>query len=96
MSDYGMSRKEVVKEVATKAGVSQVVAKAVIEKYEETLEAGAKRDGVIKLGELGLFHVKAVDATVRRNPRTGEAIQRPAYNKVSFKPSATLKRRVNE
>ena len=96
MSDYGMSRKDVIKMVASTTGTSQVQTKAIIEAYEECLTKGAKADGVIKMGEMGLFHVKACEASVRRNPRTGEAVQRPACKKVSFKPSVTLKRRVNE
>ncbi len=45
--------------------------------------------------KFGTFTVKHRKAREGRNPRTGEPIQIPASYTVSFKPSPTLKDRVN-
>ena len=62
---------------------------------EQILEA-AKAGNKYPMGRLGHFETTDVAARKARNPRTGETIEVPASKRVKFKPSAFLKREVNQ
>lgn len=93
--EQSIGRKELIKAVATDAQCTQTVAKAVIEAYESALVKSLTADGVVKLGNLGSFHIKAMAAANRRNPRTGEVVVKPAYKKMVFKATPSTKQLFN-
>lgn len=93
--EQSIGRKELIKAVATDAQCTQTVAKAVIEAYEAALTKALTADGIVKIGNLGSFHVKAMAAANRRNPRTGEIMAKPAYKKLVFKATPSAKKLVN-
>lgn len=49
-----------------------------------------KSDGSIVIKGFGTFRVVVVPARQHRNPRTGEAVMKPAHQAVRFKPSKTI------
>jgi integration host factor subunit alpha len=49
----------------------------------------------VLLSGFGKFNVKAKSARKGRNPQTGEAVMLEARKVVTFKPSGTLRKKVN-
>ena len=62
--------------------------------FEEIIEALARGDRV-ELRGFGAFSVKAREARVGRNPRTGEAVEVTGKAVPYFKPGKELRERVN-
>ena len=50
--------------------------------------------GRVKVAGLGIFETKKVKSRRGRNPRTGEELTIPAYTKVRFRPTSSLKESV--
>lgn len=48
-------------------------------------------NGQASIRGFGTFKVKGVAARTARNPRTGEAVEVPARNKIAFTPAKALK-----
>ena len=74
----------------TKKDCGRVIA-ALLAAVEETLARG---DG-IELRRFGTFKVRHRRARKARNPRTGEPVEVPAYDVPVFKPSRSLRSRIN-
>lgn len=86
-----MSRDELVKKIASDAGVTQKVAglalAAVIEGITDTLKKGGK----VSLVGFGSFSVAARSAREGINPKTKAPLQIPARNVPVFKAGKQLK-----
>jgi DNA-binding protein HU-beta len=50
-----------------------------------TLIETLKKDGTATIKGFGTFNLKQVAARIRRNPKTGEAVDAPAFKKITFK-----------
>ncbi len=53
--------------------------------------AELKEKGSVTIKGFGTFGTTAVAARVRRNPKTGAAVNAPAFKKVKFKMSKTFR-----
>jgi nucleoid DNA-binding protein len=86
-----MKNPDVIKEVASIAGLPERKAHKAIKALVKVIQATLKNGDVISLSGLGSFRVKPTKAKQGRNIKTKEAIHIPAGKKVSFKPTAILK-----
>lgn len=85
-----MNRTDLINEIAAKADLNKVSAKAALDATLESIaQALANEDKVSLLG-FGTFSVVEKEARTGINPRTKEKIQIPARKVVKFKPSADL------
>jgi nucleoid DNA-binding protein len=50
-----------------------------------------KKDGTLAIKGFGVFTLKSVAARKRRNPKTGAAVDAPAFKKVTFKMSKSFR-----
>ncbi len=62
----------------------------------EVLREGLEKDGSTHLSGFGTFYLKWSDAREGHNPQTGEKIDIPAHNHVSFRPDASVRRVINK
>jgi nucleoid DNA-binding protein len=62
-----------------------------IQKTLEQILAEAKEKGSVNVKGFGTFNIKSVAARTRRNPKTGAAVQAPAFKKLTFKMSKGLR-----
>ena len=91
-----MTYQEMINEVAKKTGLSLADAKrAVVAVREVAVDAAASDPAGVAYAGFGVFKVAEVPARVGRNPHTGEQIDIPARRKLTFKPSASVKRVLN-
>lgn len=87
---------EFVKTVAKKAGVSERVAKEVLNAETEVIKETLAEGDRVQIAGLGTFTVSQRDARMGRNPKSGESITIPAKKVPKFSASKTLKEAVEQ
>jgi integration host factor subunit beta len=91
----GMTKAELVDEVADQTGLpkkqAEVVVSTVFESIVDSLKAGDK----IELRGFGSFRIRRRDSRVGRNPKTGEQVAVPAKRIPYFKPGKDLREQLN-
>ena len=91
MADKRMTQSQFVKLVAAKCGISNKIAKAVVDTYAGVAVAETKKGGVFVLPGLGRLVRVDRKARMGRNPATGEAIKIPAKKVVKFRVAKAVK-----
>jgi DNA-binding protein HU-beta len=86
-----MTQTDFVKKIAEVGGMTNKVAKEVIQAYADTAIAETKKSGVFVLPGLGRLKKVERKARMGRNPATGEAIKIPAKKVVKFTVAKTCK-----
>ncbi|MDY6430519.1 MAG: HU family DNA-binding protein [Bacilli bacterium] len=90
-----MNKAELVQKVALKAEVSHVDAERVVDELLGLIEEALVRGEEVKLSGFGIFAKKERAARNGTNPANGQKILIPAAKSVAFKPSKTLKEKLN-
>ena len=85
-----MNKKELVKQIAEKAEISQAQAKSVLEATLESVKEALQGGDSVQLIGFGTFSVSERAARTGKNPRTGEQIQIAAKKIAKFKAGAGL------
>lgn len=85
-----MNRTELVNEIAAKAGLNKVAAKAALDATLESIAQALANEEKVALLGFGTFAVVEKPARTGINPRTKEKIEIAARKVVKFKPSADL------
>ncbi|OTG87678.1 DNA-binding protein HU [Acinetobacter sp. ANC 4558] len=90
-----MNKSELIKHIATTAGLTQVQATASLQALETAVIDTLANGGAVELKGFGTF--KATDRAERqgRNPKTGEAITIAASKNPTFKASKAFKDALN-
>ena len=90
-----MNKAELIKAVASRAGISNADASSAVDGVFDTITDTLRGGSDVRLAGFGSFGVVHRKATSGRNPRTGEAISIAASNQPKFKAGKTLKDAVN-
>jgi len=85
-----MNKTDLVNEIAAKAGLNKVAAKAALEACLESIEQALANEDKVQLIGFGTFQIVEKEARTGINPRTKEKIQIPARKAVKFKPASEL------
>ena len=85
-----MTKTDLINEIAAKASLSKVQAKAALDATLESISQALANDDKIQLIGFGTFAVVEKPARTGRNPRTKETIEIPARKVIKFKPGAGL------
>ena len=93
-----MSRPKLIKQLITKnSKLNRSEIETVIEIFSNDIIKALKNGRKIELRGFGTFFVKKIKENYSaRNPKTGELIYVPEKNKVRFKASKSLKKKINE
>lgn len=91
-----VTKKDIVKHISTEMKLTQLETKDVIERAFEAIVATLLKYGRIELRNFGVFEVKQRKARKARNPRTGDPVEVPPKNVVTFKPGKEMEERVRE
>lgn len=86
-----MTKTDLVKAVAAKAGMSQKDAGRVLDALLEVIQEAVARGEEVRLPGFGAFVVKERGARKGRNIRTGEEITIPAAKVVAFRAGKFLR-----
>lgn len=85
-----MNKTDLVNEIAAKAQLNKVAAKAALEATLESIAQALANDDKVQLIGFGTFSVVEKEARTGINPQTKEKIQIPARKVIKFKPAADL------
>lgn len=91
-----MNKSELVKALAQRQGVTIEEATELLEFILGMIEISLACGEPVLLSNFGKFEPRTKREVTRRNPRTGEEIHVPAKRTVLFRPSPTLKGRINK
>ena len=93
-----MSRPELIKQLKLKnPKLNQSEIEIIIDNFCENIEKPLKDSRKVELRGFGMFFVKKIkEKYSARNPKTGELIYVPEKNKVRFRASKNLKKKINE
>lgn len=91
-----MNKAELLKEVSNKTGLKKDDSKKALEATLDAIIESLANQEKVQLVGFGSFDIKFVEERTGVNPQNPEEkIVIPARNKVSFKPSKTLKEAIN-
>ena len=91
-----MTKKEIVKQIADRIGETQLKTKEIVQRTFDAIVDTLIEQGRIELRNFGVFEVKQRKARKARNPRTGERVDVPPKNVVTFKPGKEMEERVRQ
>jgi DNA-binding protein HU-beta len=86
-----MTKAEIISTVARKSNVTKKVAESVLKSFIETIHESVKRNGQIRINDLGTFLVVEKKARTGVNPRTKAKIQIPPIKAPRFRPAKALR-----
>jgi nucleoid DNA-binding protein len=91
-----VTKKEIVKDIADELELTQLKTKEIVQKTFDAIVETLVETGRIELRNFGVFEVKQRAARKARNPRTGERVDVPPKNVVTFKPGKKMEERVRQ
>ena len=89
-----MTKKDMAKTIAEEMSLTQGQVKEIVQQVLDGIWETLLTEGRIELRNFGVFEVKQRKPRRARNPRTGEQVQVPARQVVTFKPGQEMKQRV--
>jgi len=90
-----MTKTELIGLMAQASGISRDQARLALESFTDSVTEALAKGQDVRLVGFGTFVSADRKAGVARNPRTGEAIARPASRTVRFRPGEGLKSALN-
>jgi nucleoid DNA-binding protein len=91
-----VTKKEIVKQISERIGLTQLKTKEIVQQTFDAIVDTLLEVGRIELRNFGVFEVKLRKARKARNPRTGERVDVPPKNVVTFKPGKEMEERVRQ
>src|SRR5213595_4204836 len=89
-----VTKKEIVKQISERIGLTQLKTKEIVQQTFDAIVDTLLEVGRIELRNFGVFEVKRRKARKARNPRTGDKVDVPPKNVVTFKPGKEMEERV--
>ena len=86
-----MTKVELVREIADKAGITKKDAEKAVNAFAETVTEALKNGDKVSLVGFGTFEVSERAGRVGRNPQTGASIEIAASKSPKFKAGKALK-----
>jgi len=91
-----VTKKEIVKQISERIGLTQLKTKEIVQQTFDAIVETLLEVGRIELRNFGVFEVKQRKARKARNPRTGDKVDVPPKNVVTFKPGKEMEERVRQ
>jgi nucleoid DNA-binding protein len=91
-----VTKKEIVKQISDRIGLTQLKTKEIVQQTFDAIVDTLIEVGRIELRNFGVFEVKKRKPRKARNPRTGDRVDVPAKNVVTFKPGKEMEERVRQ
>ncbi len=91
-----MTKKEIVKQISERIGLTQLKTKEIVQLTFDAIVDTLLEEKRIELRNFGVFEVKQRKARKARNPRTGDRVDVPPKNVVTFKPGKEMEERVRQ
>jgi len=89
-----VTKRELVRSVVEALDINQTQAKTIVQRVLDTVLATLAATGRVELRNFGVFEVKRRPARKARNPLTGEKVDVPEKDVVTFKPGKVMQQRI--
>ena len=89
-----LSKKNIIKNAAKNSLISKKDASSLFESFLKIVKSKSVSRSV-KISSFGTFSFKKTSKRVGRNPKTLDSYIIPEMNKLNFKPSEKIKRKIN-
>src|SRR5947208_7448612 len=89
-----VTKKEIVKQISERLGMPQLKTKEIVQQTFDAIVETLLETGRIELRNFGVFEVKQRKKRKARNPRTGDKVDVPPKNVVTFKPGKEMEEKV--
>jgi nucleoid DNA-binding protein len=80
--------------LADKIGISKRQAKSTLDEFNESVSRQLKKEGSLRLADLGVFCKRKLNARMGGNPATGDQIKFPGLTGLRFTLAKALKESV--
>jgi nucleoid DNA-binding protein len=91
-----VTKKEIVRMISEEMGLTQLQTKDIVQRTLDEITRTLVAEGRIELRNFGVFEIKRHAPRKARNPRTGEKVDIPAKNVVTFKPGKEMEELVRK
>lgn len=91
-----MNKTELIEAIASRTDMTKTDVDKVISSLVDVITDALADGDKVSLKGFGIFEVRARDARIGRNPRTGETMEIAASKVPAFKASSALKKVVNK
>ncbi|MCF6221195.1 MAG: integration host factor subunit alpha [Robiginitomaculum sp.] len=95
MSEYTVTRADLIDAVYKEIGLSRTESAVIIESILSHITGALIKGETVKLSGFGTFDVRHKKSRMGRNPKTGREVPITSRRVLGFRPSSILKRRVN-
>lgn len=89
-----MTKKEIVRDIATEMKIDQTITKAVVQQCLDRILQVLATQGRIELRNFGVFEIKQRAARKARNPKTNQEVFVPAKRILSFRAGKNVAKRL--
>jgi len=91
-----LTKNEMIQQVQDKTGLTRKESMTIVDGLFEIIKGGLAQGDPVKISGFGKWSVMAKRARKGRNPQTGEEITIDARKVVTFRPSAVLRKALEE
>ena len=89
-----MQRKDIALKIAQEMGITDVLAKRIVNEVFKTVIDALISEGRLELRNFGVFTVKQRQPRKARNPKTGAEVMLPLRKVIVFKPGVHVKKKL--
>lgn len=91
-----MNKNVLINMLSVEFNMTKTQAKAIMDRIIDAIADSLSQEQRVRLSGLGVFEVRVRKERTGRMPITGEEITIPSRKVVGFRPSKTLKERINQ
>lgn len=91
-----MNKNVLINMLSVEFNMTKTQAKAIMDRIIDAIADSLSQEQRVRLSGLGVFEVRVRKERTGRMPMTGEEITIPSRKVVGFRPSKTLKERINQ
>ena len=91
-----MTKKDLVRQIAADLGISQVMAREIVQRTLDAIIQATIANGRIELRNFGVFEIKMRAARKARNPKTNEEVLVPAKHVLGFQPGKNVAKMIRD
>tara|TARA_B100000029_G_scaffold197434_1_gene195548 strand:- start:500 stop:811 length:312 start_codon:yes stop_codon:yes gene_type:complete len=96
MKRHNITKKDLKNEIHFNLGIPDSLSKKILNSFFEIIIEGLLKDGEVKISNFGKFKILDKNARIGRNPKTKEEFNISKRKVVTFYPSLSIKRKINE
>ena len=96
MRRHNITKKDLEDKIQFNLGIPNTLSEKILNSFFEIIIEGLLRDGEVKISNFGKFKILYKKARIGRNPKTKQEFSISKRKVVTFYPSLSIKKKINE